>query len=479
MNKNIKHIFVDLDGTLIKTDLLFEAAIKFIKQNPFNLFQLFTWAILGKTILKQRLAQNIDIDVSSLPYQIPLLDYLSEKKQQGYRLILATASHERYAKDVAEHLQLFDDVIATDAENNMKGLRKLAEMKRFAKEDYFSYAGDSNADRPIWKEAASNIFVNAPSAAIKEAEAQGKADHIIKKRKFSSGRAFLKEMRPHQWAKNALIFVPLLTAHEYMNSEIILSACIAFICFSLCASGVYFLNDLLDLDADRHHKTKNTRPIASGDLSIPVAIMGGAALIITAFAIAWAFLTIEFFIVLSLYFLITNLYSFFLKHISTADVMTLAILYTSRVAASSAATGIALSSWLMAFMIFVFVSLAYLKRYIEVSALKEKNKKAEGRGYSAADNEAMFSLGIANITASVVVLAFYINSDEVVQLYKSPEILWGLCLLMLYWGNRIWVGAKRGKIDDDPVVFAIKDRVSRMVGMGFLLIILAARFIEI
>ena len=198
-----------------------------------------------------------------------------------------------------------------------------------------------------------------------------------------------------------------------------------------------------------------------------------------AFAAALAFLPTVFVGVLAVYFLITNAYSFGLKRISTADVMTLAILYTLRVVAGAAATDIALSSWLLAFSIFLFVSLAYLKRYVEVGALPEDDAKAHGRGYSAADSETMFSLGIANITASVLILALYINSAEVVQLYQTPEILWLLCLLMLYWGNRIWVGARRGKIADDPVVFAIKDKVSRMVGVAFLIVALAAKYIEI
>ena len=477
MNSSTKYIFVDLDGTLIMTDLLFESALKFFKQNPLNIFLIIYWLVQGRSGLKDRLARRVEIDATCLPYQSVLLDYLAEKKAQGYCLILATASHMRYAEAVAAHLKIFDHVIATDADQNMKGLRKLEAMRAYAGGDPFSYAGDSRADIPIWKETTANIFVNAPAAAIDEAKSQGNADKIIVTRTRSAGRAFLKEMRLHQWAKNALIFVPLLTSHGYMNAQMLVAVLIAFICFSLCASGVYFLNDLLDLEADRQHQCKNARPLASGNLSIPAGILGALFLPLCSFTLAGLFLPLAFVYVLAIYYLITNAYSFFLKRISTADVMTLAVLYTMRVVAGSAATGIALSSWLMAFSIFVFVSLAYLKRYIEVSAFEEGGTKVQGRGYSAADSETMFSLGTSNITASVLVLAFYINSDEVMQMYKTPEILWGLCLLMLYWGNRIWVGARRGKISDDPVVFAIKDKVSRMVGVGFLVVVLAAKFI--
>ena len=476
MDKTINYIFVDLDGTLITTDLLLESALKYIKQNPLNIFLLLLWLIQGKAVLKQNLAHRIDLDVTALPYQTSLLNYLKIKKSQGCSLILATASHIKYAKDVAAYLNIFDHVIATD-NNNMKGQRKLAAIHEYTKGEPFSYAGDSKADIPIWQEADSNIFVNAPSSAIKEAKKNDKVDKLFITRNLSTSKAFIKEMRLHQWAKNILIFVPLLTSHEYMNVDALIKTFIAFFCFSICASGVYFLNDLLDIEADRQHISKKNRPLSSGDLSIPMGLLGAFILPFSAFILAGIFLPLNFTIVLIGYFLITNAYSFFLKAISTADVMTLAILYTIRIIAGSAATGIVFSSWLMAFSIFIFVSLAYLKRYIEVLTLKETDEKAQGRGYSAADSETMFSLGTSNITASVLVLAFYVNSDEVTKTYKTPEILWILCMLMLYWGNRIWVGARRGKISDDPVVFAIKDRVSRIVGIGFILTVLAAKFI--
>ncbi len=478
MNNN-NLIFVDLDGTLIKTDLLFESALKFIKKNPLNIFLIFIWLLGGKSNLKHNLANRIEIDPESLPYQNQLLGYLKERKSNGASLILATASHAKYANSIAQHLGIFDNIIATDAQHNMKGTRKLEEIKIVAKGSSFSYAGDNKADRPIWQAATGNIFVNAPKSDIEHANANNKTEKIIETRDVRPFNAFVKEMRLHQWAKNALIFVPLFAAHEYGNPALFLNVVLAFISFSLCASGVYFLNDLLDISADRQHKTKKNRPLASGDLSIPLGAVGALLLPIVAFLIAIVFLSTNFVIVLGIYLLITNAYSFFLKTVSTADVMTLAVLYTMRVVAGSAATGIILSSWLMAFSIFVFVSLAYLKRYIELSALQGDGNQTHGRGYSAADSETMFALGISNVTASVLVLAFYINDDEVTKLYSTPEILWALCLLILYWGNRIWVGARRGKISDDPVVFAIKDKVSRMVVILFVLVAVAAKFVKL
>ena len=475
--KNFEHIFVDLDGTLVRTDLFLESLVQLIGRNPFNIFQIIRWILKGRSFAKERVANCVNLSVEHLPYQTQLLDYLREQKEQGKRIILATASHRLHAEQVATHLGIFDDIIATNAENNLKGRSKLAAILEVTGDVEFAYAGNSSADRPIWEAASANILVNAPVKDVKMAEATKKAEMIIKSRPVV-WRAFLKEMRPHQYAKNALIFVPVFASHGYQEASVLLIALLAFVCFSLCASGVYFLNDLLDLQSDRRHATKRKRPLASGDLSLSIGIAGAFGLPLIAFAAALAFLPTVFVGVLAVYFLITNAYSFGLKRISTADVMTLAILYTLRVVAGAAATGIALSSWLLAFSIFLFVSLAYLKRYIEVAALPEDDAKAHGRGYSAADSETMFSLGIANITASVLILALYINSAEVVQLYQTPEILWLLCLLMLYWGNRIWVGARRGKIADDPVVFAIKDKVSRMVGVGFVIVILAAKYIE-
>jgi len=476
MSKSIDHIFVDLDGTLVRTDLFFESILQLIKRNPMNLFRVVIWVLQGRSVAKEKVANLVDVDAEHLPYEPSLIAYLREKKAQGKNLVLATASHRIWAEKVSSYLGIFDHVIATDSRTNLKGKRKLAAIRALIGDGQFAYCGDSAADRPIWSEAAQNIFVNAPQKDVDAAKSQNKAERVFVSGK-SPLKAFFKEMRVHQYAKNALIFVPLFTSHHYNDLTLLLNVAVAFVCFSLCASGVYFLNDLLDLGADRIHAKKRHRPLASGDLPISLGIVGSILLPLLAFGLAGVFLNIAFFGVLASYFILTNAYSFFLKRVSTADVMVLAVLYTLRVVAGAAAAGVALSSWLMAFSMFVFVSLAYLKRYIEVAALSEDVDKAHGRGYSAADSETMFSLGIANITASVLVLALYINSEEVKVLYQSPVILWLLCLLMLYWGNRIWVGARRGKIADDPVVFALKDKVSRMVGAGFLLVVLAAKYI--
>jgi 4-hydroxybenzoate polyprenyltransferase len=270
--------------------------------------------------------------------------------------------------------------------------------------------------------------------------------------------------------------LPLLTSHHYGDADLVWLTVIGFFAFGLCASGHYFLNDLLDLDADRLHAGKKRRPLASGDLPLLHGVVGALLLPLAAFVLSLAALPLAFTFWLAAYFIATNLYSFYLKRVSTADVFMLAMLYTVRVVAGAAAISVAVSSWLLAFSVFVFLSLAYLKRYIEVQALAASGK-AGGRGYTGADTETMFMLGVANSTASAVVLAFYISSPEIRALYNEPDLLWGLCFLMLYWTNRIWIGARRGKIHDDPVVFAVKDNVSRLVGIAMIAVVVAARII--
>jgi 4-hydroxybenzoate polyprenyltransferase/phosphoserine phosphatase len=466
MRKSAQLIFVDLDGTLVRTDLFAESILRLLKNNPLSIISLVSWLARGIPYAKERVAHYVDIDVEELPLEASLLDYLKGQREQGRRLVLATAAPRKYADKIAAHLGIFDDVLATNANYNMKGRGKLVAIRAAAGYEEFAYAGDSAADTPIWQAASANIFVNAPATDVKAAEAAGKATKIIASRP-PQWRAFLREMRPHQYAKNALIFVPLITSHHYLYTSSLLAALLAFICFSLCASGAYFLNDLLDLASDRRHPSKRSRPLASGNLTLHLGVAGAILLPAIAFLLAANSLPAVFVLVLAVYFLITNAYSFVLKRISTADVMTLAILYTLRVVAGAAALDIILSWWLLAFSVFLFVSLSYLKRYIEVAAITEGGN-AHGRPYSGVDSETMFSLGTANMTASVLILALYINSQEVTREYQTPEILWILCLLVLYWGNRIWIGARRGKIADDPVEFAIHDRVTRIVGVAFL-----------
>ncbi len=326
----------------------------------------------------------------------------------------------------------------------------------------------------IWDEAQSAILVNAPRRDSSKLAAENKLSLRINSR--SVLRAFVREMRVRQWAKNLLVFVALAASHTYGDPTAVTNSLLAFFAFSLCASGVYFLNDLLDLEADRAHVTKRARPLAAGELPMGLAIAAVVLFPIAALALALALLPPLFALFLALYFLLTNAYSLVLKKSSAVDVMTLAVLYTLRVIAGAAAISVVVSTWLLAFSVFIFVSLAYLKRYVETAGLQGADEKARGRGYYRGDQETMFTLGVANATASVVVLALYLNSAEVTKLYPNSQVLWLLCLLLLFWTNRIWIRARRGQIHDDPLVFAISDRVSQLTGLLFIIVVLAGRF---
>ena len=467
-------LYVDIDGTLLRTDLLHEAAWRHVKTAPWRIFTLLRLALKGPAPLKTFLARKIKFDPATLPYESAVTELIAQRKNRGERTILITASHQTYASRIAEHLDLPGGGFGSSKRTNLKGATKLSRIQALNQGREFVYAGNSAADRPIWAASKKEILVNAPSKDVKAATESGRAELVVKSRP-PIWRAFLKEMRLHQWAKNGLIFVPLFTSHSYRDPHLLSLAFLAFLAFGLCASGHYFLNDLLDLDADRAHRTKCRRPLASGDLPILYGPLGTILLTVAGLALAVAFLPWKFTALLAGYLALTNLYSFFLKSKSTADVFALALLYTVRVVAGGAALAISLSSWLLAFSMFVFISLAYLKRYIEIVALADG--KAKGRGYVKEDADTLFSLGIANATASTVVLAFYISSAEVRTLYQEPGVLWLICLLMLYWSNRIWIGAKRGKIHDDPVVFAIKDKISRYVFLAIIIVVLAARIL--
>lgn len=291
--------------------------------------------------------------------------------------------------------------------------------------------------------------------------------------------AFLKTMRLKHWAKNVLVFVPLLTAHQYDDAHAVVTALLAFLCLGLAASGGYFLNDLKDLDADRKHAIKKYRPLASGALSAGWGVFGAIALPLAAFAFAIVLLPKPFLAVLALYLALTIAYSFYLKRVFPADVLTLSVLFMLRVLAGATAISVILSFWLLAFCIFLFVSLAYLKRYIEIDKVEDSSEKISGRGYIGADADAMFILGIASATASIVVLALFINSPEVQAEYPGRNLLWALCLIMMFWTNRIWIAAKRGVVHEDPVEFALGDRASQIAAVLCVVVVLLARYVAL
>lgn len=465
---------VDLDGTLVRTDLLIESVFALLKQNILFLILLPLWLLKGKHHLKQQIADRVELDVGLLPYHEPFVDYLKQQRAAGRRLILATASNLKFAKAVADHLGLFDDVLASDEQTNLSGRQKLERLRSRFGDGNFDYAGNARADVPIWAHAGEVILVN-PERGVRAAVERGGRTALI----FDGGTGkftlYLKAMRLEHWLKNILVFVPLALAHQFHDPESLVRAGLAFLAFGLCASSVYLLNDLLDLPADREHPTKRHRPFAAGRISI----LYGTALIpgLLAASIAVAFLLpLEFVWVLGFYYVMTLAYSLRLKRAALVDVLVLAGLYTLRIIAGAAAVSVVLSFWLLAFSLFLFLSLALVKRYTELLALPEQGRdRAAGRGYYTVDLETLAHFGSSSAFMAVLVLAFYINSDAVKALYTRPEVLWLLCPLLIYLVSRIWLLARRNDLHQDPMVFAIRDRRSQwLVGVGGFLLWAAA-----
>lgn len=471
----LKPLVVDLDGTLIKSDLLIESFLLLIKQNPTYLFLVVYWLLRGgKAFMKREIARRVDLPVELLPYNVDLINYLNIQKQQGREIALATASDRKYANDVAHHLSLFDKVYASEDGINLSGSRKREALTSDYGVKGYVYAGNAPVDLKVWQESGAAIVVGDASL-IKKSEKLCPLETSFEV-KQGGLKVWLKALRVHQWVKNALIFVPLLAAHQVSDLSALASCFLAFLSFSLCASSVYLLNDLLDLPDDRRHKTKKNRPFAAGTLGLLSGVLAAPVLLSLAFAISF-FLPFEYVVVLVSYYVLTFAYSFYLKRVVLVDVVTLASLYTVRIVAGAAAISVALSFWLLAFSVFLFLSLAILKRYTELLALKGRStQKTLGRGYQVEDIELLSSLGGSSGYISVLVLALYINSGDILQLYSNPMIMWPTCLVMLYWVSRVWIFAHRGQMHDDPIVFALKDRVSVVCGAIIGVFMVAATF---
>jgi len=453
---------VDLDGTLVRTDLLVESTLSLLKRNLLYLFLLPIWLVGGKANLKHQIALRIGVDPTSLPYNQEFLAFLRDEARRGRRLILATASNIRWARQVARHLGIFEEVLASDAENNLSGERKLAALLTRFGEQGFDYAANDRSDLTLWPHARCAILVNEVPGVRAAAGKVANVAQTFSDRAFRPA-AYVEAMRPAQWLKNLLVFLPPFAAHQFKNPTLLLQGVLACVAFSICASSVYLLNDLLDLPADRRHWRKKHRPFAAGDASVIYGALLVPLLLIAALVVSLA-LPFRFLLVLSCYYVATLTYSLWLKRVVIVDVLLLAALYTARVIAGAAAAGVALSFWLLAFSMFIFLSLALVKRYTEILTISREGKaQADGRGYRAEDMDSLMSLGTSSGYAAVVVLALYINSADVHLLYKRPEAVWLLCPLLLYWISRLWLGARRGKLHDDPLVFALRDRASRYV----------------
>lgn len=469
---------VDLDGTLVKSDTLLDTVMVVARQQPMDLLRIPGWIAQGKAAFKRHLSATVALDVEHLPYNRPLLEYLRQQSGEGRAIYLATAADKELAVRVAGHLGIFAGVLASEGAVNLAGGDKLAAFHA-AFGDEFCYVGNAKPDVELLMACVSPMVANPERALRAGMRRRGTMAAATFEDRVPMFQSWLRALRLHQWAKNALIFVPLLLAHAW-NRGTVGGAVTAFFSFGLCASATYIINDLLDLEADRKHPRKRRRPFAAGDLS---AIEGAAAvcvLLVAALVLALAVPQVvlsmtggvalvrpySFLGWLFFYTVATLTYSLYLKRKLLLDVFVLSGLYTVRILAGSAATGVPVSAWLAGFSVFFFLSLAFVKRFSELEGLRERSGSvSNGRGYLVGDLEQLRALGTGAAYAAVVVMTLYINNAETNVLYQHPVRLWLVVPVLLLWLSQVWMLASRGEMHDDPVVYAITDKRSLLLGV--------------
>jgi 4-hydroxybenzoate polyprenyltransferase len=464
-------VCVDLDGTLVAGDLLWESFVTLFRRSPVRALWTARTVLRGAAAFKRLVAEQVPLEPSALPYRQELLDELHEARRRGAPVLLVSAADAIYAQAVADHLGFFDEVVASDGRTNVSGETKAAALVARFGQQGFEYVGDDWSDLPAWRAASRATIVGGPPRLRRQLAAErGSA------RALAPGRhrllALVDAMRPHQWAKNALVFIPIVAGHRLFEATPLWQTALTFVAFCLCASATYLLNDVTDVRADRRHATKARRPVAAGELSVPLVVAWVVALLasgvaLAAFGVGWDVAG-----VLGVYTAATTFYSMKLKQVPVADVFTLTGLYVLRMFAGSAATGITLTTWLMAFALFFFLGLAFVKRYVEVIGSKGP---LPGREYGPEDAIWMHAVGTGASYMAVVVLALYVNTPEVTLLYTRPDLLWLLCPLLLYWLTRLWFRAGRRLVHDDPVVETLRDPQGYVIlGVAALVLLAAA-----
>ena len=456
---------VDLDGTLIQTDSLWESCLRLVSQQPFIVFLLPFWLFLGKAGFKYKISLQVDLDPSSLPFNTALLKYLTQQRLHNRHLVLVTAANSQIADKIAQHLNIFDEVFASDQNHNLSGRNKAKRLTEKFGDKGFVYAANASIDLDVWKHAAAAIVVNGSDTLVAKAKQITSIEEIVPADHQPSLKVVLKAMRIHQWTKNLLIFTALILSHTWFDTGAFKSVIFAFFSFSFAASSIYLFNDLIDLEADRSHVSKKFRPLAAGTLPIQWAIVLIPLLLVLSFLLATMVGT-AFISVLIVYLALTIAYSLFLKPIALLDVITLTSLYTMRIIAGAVAISVPLSYWLLAFSMFIFLSLALIKRFSELKNLSQQGEtKAASRGYHVDDLPAVSLFGITSGYISVMVMVLYIDDLQAGSQYSQPDWLWFVSIAILYWISHMWLLAFRGQMNEDPVLFAIHDRPSYIVSL--------------
>ena len=467
MTKNGVPLIVDVDGTLLRSDLLWEGLIFLLTRRPMRLAGAALALLKGRAAFKAYVASESEIGINDLPTDPVALELIEEAKTDGSLVVLASAAHDSQVQVLKERVGA-DLGWGSDGVNNLVGSRKLSRVRgEFAE---FDYVGNSRADLPLWREARRAVALNAGPLTLLRAK-RARPDLVIYEGRAPRLRSWLRALRPHHWAKNGLIFLPALAAQLSPGVPLGIRLLTGFAAFSAMASSVYLFNDLADLASDRAHPIKHRRPLAAGEIAIPLALFAGVLLVAASVSLAW-FLSPTFTVVLGVYFVITAAYSMALKQRVVVDVITLATLYTVRIVAGAVLVEVPLSRWFLAFSIFLFLSLALVKRVAELRGVEARNADgAAGRGYRGEDLQVLTAMGTAAAAASALVYCLYITGDDVGRLYANPDILWAGLPLFLYWITRVWVLAGRGTLQEDPVAFALRDRNTYVVLGAFLLAI--------
>lgn len=469
-------LVVDLDGTLTPTDTLHESLALLSRTRMLDLLRLPLWLLGGRARFKAELARRVQLNVAVLPWNEPVLEYLREQRLAGRRIVLATAAHRSIAEAVAEHLGLFDAVLSTGDGDNLKGEAKLRAILR-SEGSAFVYAGDSRADLKVWAGAAGAVLVGTTTAVESALRESGVPVEQQFPRPARNFMPWLKMLRVHQWLKNTLLFVPLLTALPEHALAALWILTKAFAAFSMAASATYIFNDLGDLANDRAHPRKRLRPLASGVIPIKQAAALSWALLATAFALA-ALTSTGFVVVLSIYVASTLTYSAALKSYVLLDVLTLALLYMLRIVAGAVTIAVPVSSWLLVFSGFMFFSLGMVKRCAELVTIQQQGRTAaRGRDYRTDDLRVLFPLGVGASLSAAVVFGLFIAAPETASRYANHDVLWAVACGLTYWLGRLWIKTSRGEMHDDPVVYAMRNRGSRLIVAAMVLTVLVARFV--
>src|SRR5262245_6813485 len=453
-------VCVDLDGTLVAADLHWESFVYLAKHRPWRAVWAALGLLEGRARFKQHVAREVTLDPASLPYRDELVQRLTQLRRSSEApVLLVTAADESYARSVADHLGLFTEVLASDGRMNLSGKHKAALLVEKYGQGNFDYFGNDWKDVEVWRAANGATAVAASPRLVRRVSLERPLDQLGSR--GSTQRLLLRALRPHQWVKNLLVFVPMILAHAIVDPGRWLAGVLAFIAFCCCASAIYIFNDILDIPADRVHPRKRLRPFASGDLSIPLGIV--MAVLLLSAGLLTAIVGVSWWLAATalVYIGFTTAYSMALKSQPVVDVFALTGLYILRIVGGSVATSTRLSSWFVGFALFFFLSLAFVKRYTE---LVSTNRLLAGRGYGPIDASWIQAIGMCAGYMAVLILALYINAPDVSVLYERPQILWMLCPLLLFWITRLWFRASHKLVHDDPVVEALRDPASYVIG---------------